>query len=103
MISRALALLCLMLLSAGASAAEGVGKKKKSKKDEYEGSKYKSYRVLTDEEPRTYRFDENGQPIPARKPLKKKKKRLSTRDSGDCAEDPTSESCEAKPEGEPQP
>lgn len=58
--------------------------KKKAKKGgkgkkgyDYEASKYKSYRTLSDNEPRSYRFDESGKPIPPggkKKPAKKKKK-----------------------------
>ena len=60
-----LSLLLIVLLSAPAAAAHH--KKKKKKADEYENSKYKSYKVLTDDN-RTYRFDSRGNPIaPAKK------------------------------------
>ncbi|MDD5657391.1 MAG: hypothetical protein PHF00_09085 [Elusimicrobia bacterium] len=45
--------------------------KRKKKEYDYSKSKYKVYRALTGKEPRTYRFDENGNPIP---PADKKKK-----------------------------
>lgn len=100
MITRLLSLLCLLAFSVSAFAADETPKKKK-KKDEYETSKYKSYKVLTGEE-RTYRFDANGDPIPVKKPKpKKKKKKLSSED--DCQENPEAEACGPKPEGEAQP
>lgn len=104
---RVLSLLAVFLLAVSAGAAEGARKKKKVKKDEYENNKYKSYRVLTPEEPRTYRFDAKGNPIPVDKPKKKrKKKRLSSEDeaAASCEESPESEACSQKPaDGEPQP
>lgn len=70
------------------------GKKAKVKKPyDYEKSRYKSYRVLIGPEPRTYRFDEKGNPIqpkvkkppvkkavkkaPKKTPAKKKKRRAA--------------------------
>lgn len=52
-------------------------KAKKAKGYDYEASKYKSYRTLADNEPKSYKFDEAGKPIPPggkKKPVKKKKK-----------------------------
>lgn len=44
--------------------ARSKSKNDKKKNYDYEKSKYKAYRALTDSEPRTYRFDEKGNPIP---------------------------------------
>ena len=49
--------------------------KSKKKGYDYEKSKYKAYRVLTDKETRSYKFDEKGNPIPPaskKKPARKK-------------------------------
>lgn len=53
-------------------AAAAKPKKKAAKKAyDYEKSKYKAYGALVDKEPKTYRFDNKGNPIPP--PSKKKK------------------------------
>jgi hypothetical protein len=67
--------LIALLVAFPASAA---GKtKKKPKPYDYESSKYKAYRALTDDEPKSYRFDMKGNPIPPvsskKKPPRKKK------------------------------
>jgi hypothetical protein len=90
-------LLLAALLALPAAAAE---KKKKAKKkaDPYEGSKYKSFKVLTPTEDHSYRFDAGGNPIlPDQKKSAKKKKKSSSEDEEpkrDCAETDT---CEAAP------
>lgn len=69
-------------------------KVKKSKKKEYDysRSKYKSYRVLTGEEGKSYRFDEKGNPIrPAdkkkkKKPAKKKAKPAPDEEGGESSD-----------------
>lgn len=74
----------------GASVMEQNSKPKKSagvkkKGYDYEKSKYKSYRALTDSEPRTYRFDEKGNPISQaskKKPVKKKGKLMPPEEDG---------------------
>lgn len=80
-------LLCLLLPVAGFSAEK---KKAKKKKDyDYENSKYKSYKVLVDDDERTYRFDERGNPI---QPDSKKKKKASKKKK---KADEEAASCEA--------
>lgn len=103
MSSRLSLVLCALLLAISAGAAEAAKKKKKVKKDEYEEHKYKSYRVLTDE-PKTYRFDANGNPIPVEQPKKKKKKKKLSSEEADAACEENADSCAPKPaDGEPQP
>lgn len=78
-------------------------KKKAKKKDEYENSKYKSYKVLADE-PRTYRFDANGDPIPTdeeKKRLKKKDKKKKKSDDDEVAAPACAETETCQDDGEP--
>lgn len=82
-------------------------KKSKGKKKgyDYSRSRYKAYRVLTDKEPRTYRFDEEGNPIlPAVKKKKKAaKKKLRPRpeaEESEAAPPVKEEPSEAKVEAE---
>ena len=70
------AALCLVAASLTPAFAT-VKKKTKKKGYDYDKSRYKAYGALTDLEPKTYRFDENGNPVPppgSKKTAKKKKK-----------------------------
>ena len=86
--------------AASALGAPAKHKKKPAKKPE--GSKYKMYKVLTDE-PKTYRFDERGEPIPlpSKKPAKKKKKAPPPEDGSDVKDGSAEEGAppEEKPAG----
>ena len=89
----------LLALPLAAADAKPV-KKKKKKIDPYEGSKYKSFKVLTPEESHTYRYDENGNPIVTgakKKPKKKKNSSDEEEAKPDCAE---GESCGAAPKAD---
>ncbi|MFA6003331.1 MAG: hypothetical protein WC881_04615 [Elusimicrobiota bacterium] len=60
-------------LAGAASVFEQPRKKQPKKAYDYEKSRYKSYRTLTDDEQRTYKFDEKGNPVLSPAKLKKKK------------------------------
>ncbi len=99
--------------SAGASVMPEVAHKKPKKKKkgyDYEKSRYKAYGALTDLEPKTYKFDENGNPVPppgSKKTASKKKKKskaacddaeacsASDKPSQDDSQPPRSESSDA--------
>jgi hypothetical protein len=69
-----------LMLALGCASAASTSEKKRPKKKpaayDYEKSRYKAYKALVDE-PRTYRFDERGNPIappaPGKKGAKKSK------------------------------
>jgi hypothetical protein len=71
-----LVLVVVFLVPVFAQDDEAPKKKKAKKKDPYEGNKYRSYKVLVNE-PRTYRFDAQGNPIPTDEEKKKLKKAAS--------------------------
>lgn len=74
--SALLAIMTVIAALAVSPALAGPKAKKKAVKkgDPYESSKYKSYRVLTGEENKSYRFDSHGNPIPPASEKKAKKK-----------------------------
>ena len=84
----------LVLACFGPALAATSKKKAKKKGYDYDKSRYKAYGVLTDPEPRTYRFDENGNPVPppgSKKTAKKAKKKKSD----DAAACDTADACTA--------
>jgi hypothetical protein len=105
---RALTLVCLVVLVAclvvpvfAADAAKKKAKKKGKKAYDYENSRYKAYHELSDSEPRTYRFDARGNPIPPpgskKKGAKGAKKASSDAPAAEeekaASEEPAAESC----------
>jgi hypothetical protein len=94
------------------AAAEEEAKKKKKKKkkaDVYENNKYRSFKVLADDN-RTYKFDADGNPILSEEDKKKLKKKAKKKKKADdeegseaapaCAE---TETCEEETEGKKKP
>lgn len=78
--------------SAAWSADERPKKKAKKKAYDYEQSKYKAYKALTEDQERTYRFNERGEPV---KPGAKKKKAKKPAKKSSEAEDAGASNCEA--------
>lgn len=74
----------------------------KAKKKEAESSQYRFPNALSDGEPKTYRFDANGNPIPPpskkKKTTKKKKKKGADEEKDEKSEDENDEKSEDKPE-----
>lgn len=91
-------LLALPLSAADASPSKKKAKKKKA--DPYEGSKYKSYKVLTPNEGHTYRYDERGNPINPDAAKKKGKKKKSSSDEGDKPDCGEGETCGGAQQGD---
>ena len=78
---------CVSVLCFAPAFSAPAKKKVKKKAYDYENSKYKAYQELTDE-PRTYRFDERGNPIPPKdkKKAAAKKKKKSEAEAKEPAE-----------------
>lgn len=75
-----LASVFLSATRAGAASVFEQPRKKQPKKGyDYEKSRYKSYRTLTDDEQRTYKFDEKGNPVLSPAKAKKKKGAAKTK------------------------
>lgn len=65
----------LAVAAAPLSAADETPKKKPKKAGyDYNNSKYKAYKVLTEDQERTYRFNEKGEPVKPAEAKKAKKK-----------------------------
>jgi hypothetical protein len=90
---------CLVMPALAADAAVKKKLKKKAKKGyDYENSRYKSYHALVDGEPKTYRFDARGNPVPppgSKKKGAKGKKAASSEEPAADAEAPAADGCES--------
>ncbi len=78
--------LCIAVACLGPAFCAPAKKKAKKKAYDYENSKYKAYRELADE-PRTYRFDERGNPILPKDKKKAAAKKKKNSEEKEPAED----------------